>query len=432
MNMALLAPNKPSNQPNKLKQMLYKADTLILHMFIGRPVPPEKLVDREEIVSKLVRDLSNMKINPAYALLGYRRIGKSSILLKVKEELESKGLIVVYYDVKERLTDPETFLIDLQSEIFQAYSRHISIIEKVALKASELKKVTLQKITEIVSSIDEVGVEISPDGRITPKIHFEHKGRADYAELFRSVFRTADVIAKKSKRRVVLFLDEFQDITKLKEYKGLKNALDLYRGVLQTRENVCHVISGSRVHMLRSILEEHDSPLFQHFVPVFVGPLKEEDAMKLFSIIVEQKDLNLNKESINKGAKEAISLVGGHPYYIIMLAEVWDGKMSLDDVFCRLISAPTGSIYIYTNYVLAEDLGEAKGGPMLKRVVRTIALAGNAIEASEIARSVGKPQNYLEFYLQELIKYDVIRKVQRGLYEMGDKVVARCIAKNYA
>jgi hypothetical protein len=399
-------------------------------MYIGRPVPPDVMIDREEIVGKLVKELSNVKINPAYALLGYRRIGKTSILLKVKEELERKGLVVVYYDVKERLTDPESFLIDLQGEIFNAYRRHISFIRRAALKASELRKVMVQKISDILSSIDEVGVEISPDGTITPKMRFGNKGSFDYSNLFRSVFKTTDVIADRSHKRVILILDEFQDITKLNQYKGLKNVLDLYRGVLQKRGNVCHVISGSRVHMLQSVLDEHESPLFQHFVSEYVGELKNDDAMKLFSIIVKKRDLNVDQKLIDTTAREAITLVGGHPYYVIMLAQAWDGEKRLEETFNRLISAPVGPIYLYANYVLAEDLGDAKGGALLKKIIRTMALMGEPVEASEIATRVGKSQNYIEFYLQELLKYDMIRKVRRGVYELVDRVIGYCITKN--
>lgn len=411
-------------------------------MFIGRPIPPEKLVDREDIIGKLVENLSNPDINTSYAVLGYRRIGKSSILLKVKEQLEKKGLIVVYYDVKERLSDPESFLVDFQTEILQAYARHIGLMSKVAMKASQMRKTAFRKVADVVSSIDEIGVEISPNGTITPKIHLGEKKKADYARLFRSVFKTADVIAKKSKKRVVIILDEFQEITSLNEYKGFSgaNVLDLYRGVLQSRENVSHIISGSRVHMLRKILEDHESPLFQHFIPEFVGPMNEEDAAKLFMIIIEQRHLtNVSKETIEKTAKEAVALVGGHPYYIIMLAEAWNGKTKLLETYDRLIRAPAGSLYIYANYVMVEDLGMAKGGPFLKKIVKVIALAtsttdGNekkSIGASEIAKKVGKPQNYLEFYLEQLMKYDVITRVGRGEYEMLDRVICDCIAKNY-
>jgi len=399
-------------------------------VFIGKPVPAAVLIDRDEIVNKLVKDISNSRIHPSFALLGYRRIGKTSILLKVKEELERRELVVVYFDVKERATDPEGFLRDLEEELLSAYSNYLGGFQKVALKASGLPRAIAQKVIDLVSSVESFGVELSPDGTIMPKIKLGDKSEEDFAKLFRSVFKTADVIAERAKKRVVLIFDEFQDILRLKEYKGLKNVLDLYRGALQKRGNVCHIISGSRVHMLRSIFEEPGSPLFQHFTSETIGDLDESYATKLFSSVVENREIGVGKEELRKSGKKIFSLVGGHPYYIILLAEAWDGKSSLENTFERLIAAPTGSLYIYANYVIAEDLGKATGGPMLNKIVRVIAQEGKPMESSEIARKVGKPQNYIQSYLRHLSDYDVITRVDRGVYRLVDNVISRCIAKN--
>ena len=399
-------------------------------MFIGKPVPAAVLIDRDEIVNKLVKDISNSRIHPSFALLGYRRIGKTSILLKVKEELERRELVVVYFDVKERATDPEGFLRDLEEALLSAYSNYLGGFQKVALKASGLPRAIAQKVIDLVSSVESFGVELSPDGTIMPKIKLGDKSEEDFAKLFRSVFKTADVIAERAKKRVVLIFDEFQDILRLKEYKGLKNVLDLYRGALQKRGNVCHIISGSRVHMLRSIFEEPGSPLFQHFTSETIGDLDESYATKLFSSVVENREIGVGKEELRKSGKKIFSLVGGHPYYIILLAEAWDGKSSLENTFERLIAAPTGSLYIYANYVIAEDLGKATGGPMLNKIVRVIAQEGKPMESSEIARKVGKPQNYIQSYLRHLSDYDVITRVDRGVYRLVDNVISQCIAKN--
>jgi len=399
-------------------------------VFIGKPVPAAVLIDRDEIVNKLVKDISNSRIHPSFALLGYRRIGKTSILLKVKEELERRELVVVYFDVKERATDPEGFLRDLEEELLSAYSNYLGGFQKVALKASGLPRAIAQKVIDLVSSVESFGVELSPDGTIMPKIKLGDKSEEDFAKLFRSVFKTADVIAERAKKRVVLIFDEFQDILRLKEYKGLKNVLDLYRGALQKRGNVCHIISGSRVHMLRSIFEEPGSPLFQHFTSETIGDLDESYATKLFSSVVENREIGVGKEELRKSGKKIFSLVGGHPYYIILLAEAWDGKSSLENTFERLIAAPTGSLYIYANYVIAEDLGKATGGPMLNKIVRVIAQEGKPMESSEIARKVGKPQNYIQSYLRHLSDYDVITRVDRGVYRLVDNVISQCIAKN--
>ena len=50
-------------------------------------------------VEQIVGICTNEKINYAVALLGYRRIGKTTILAKAAEELDSRGVLVVYFDV---------------------------------------------------------------------------------------------------------------------------------------------------------------------------------------------------------------------------------------------------------------------------------------------------------------------------------------------
>ena len=67
-------------------------------MYIGRPAPPEEIVDRKDEVEQIVGMCTNEKINYAVALLGYRRIGKTTILAKTAEELDSRGVLVAYFD----------------------------------------------------------------------------------------------------------------------------------------------------------------------------------------------------------------------------------------------------------------------------------------------------------------------------------------------
>lgn len=410
-------------------------------MFVGKPAPPEFLIDRNAIVNKLVKDLSNPGIHPSFALVGYRRIGKTSILDKVKQELEKKGLIVVYFDVNERNADPESFLTDLETEILEEYKNHIDRFQRTKLKLSKAKNLVIQKISDVVSSIEEVGVEVSPDGTITAKIQFgqgkeDMNNKRDYSRQFRSVFKTADAVAEKSGKRVVLMLDEFQDLVKLNEFAGIRDVVGLYRGVLQRRGNVAHVISGSRVHMLRNMLDNKDSPLYQHFIVQDVKELDAADAQKLFTTVFKSKNPEYKskqgEEELDTRAREAVEIVGSNPFYLTVMAREWDGKAPLLEIFQALISSPTGTLYIYTSYVLAEDLGSAKGGPLLKKIVREMAVATNPIEASEIAKRVHKTQNYLQFYLDQLVKFDVIKSAGRGLYVLVDPVISHCLRKNYA
>jgi len=392
-------------------------------MYIGKPSPPAELVNRKHEVTELVANLSNPRVNYCYALTGYRRVGKSSILLKVKDELTKKGIITVYFDVKENASDPEFFLDQLGEAILVECRAFLTLRQSMKSKAKTLHK----QIVKAFSTLKGIGTEITfnPDGTwsVMPKIEFgEERGR-EYARPFKSVFNLSNELSDRVGRRIVVILDEFQDIMALAQFKGLKNIMDQFRGVLQSRGNVCYVISGSRVHMLEALLRDHSSPFYMHFKEMQVKELDKDFAKVLFSKTVLSR--GIVSDDLDRASEDAVRLVGGHPFYLMVLAEQWDGRTPLKEVLNRLLRGPTGPIYLYANYVLAEDLSKARGGPVLRRIV--IALAREPLTFSQIARAIQKRQTSIGFYLEQLSRFDVIRKDEAGRYLLVDRVIAESI-----
>ena len=400
-------------------------------MFLGEPAPPSELVDREQEVQTLVNDLSNPKVNYSHAVIGYRRIGKSSILKKVEFLLRQKGIPVVYFDVRRNLAEPETFLTSLQESIFNEYLRQLSGPKRVATSVQRVVERGARMITTLLSSkrLEGIGVELSTDPsgeiRIVPKLDFG-KGAPNYAKIFDAVFRSVPALAGKAKKKFVVILDEFQELEKLKRYRGLSNIIERFRGALQERGKlVSYVISGSRVHMLRTMIRDRNSPLFLHFKEVPVGPMQERYAKELFKKYVEAK--GTKGSIVDQAATEAYTLVGGHPFYIIALAEAWDGKRGVRDAFDGLLDLPTGAIKLYAEYVITEDIAEAQGGPILLTIMKALAVKGT-MSIGALAKAVGKPANYLQQYVGELLKFDVIVKEGKD-YSLTDGVIATYLRK---
>lgn len=396
-------------------------------MYIGKPQPPDELVDRKREVEEMVKNLSNPRLNYCYAVIGYRRIGKSSILLKVQAELSKKGIIAVYFDVKENMSDPEFFLDQFSKAVLAECRTYLTLRESIKSKAKDLGNAVRQQIVKAVASVKGMGAEftINADGTwsVMPKIEFGDQRGRDYAGPFKAVFGMPNELASKLGRRMVIILDEFQDMTALAQFRGLKNVLDQFRGVLQTRKNVCYVISESRVHMLEALLRDRTSPFYMHFKEMQVRELDENSAEVLFLKILRSRGIPTRHPSV--AAKEAVKLVGGNPFYIMILAEEWDARTGLRDAFEHVIQAPTGPIYLYVNYLLAEDLSKARGGPTLRQIV--VALAREPLTFSQIARAIKKNVTSIGFYLEQLQLYDVITKDEEGRYSLVDKVVAECV-----
>lgn len=387
---------------------------------VGKPAPSEDLVDREDEVKYLVSKMRSASINYNIATIGHRRIGKTSILLKVKDILsKNKKFVVVYFDVKKNMGDPKIFLNKLEKEIFDAYADKLGTLEKITAKAGKLSS-AVTKITSAITSmkIKSIGSDIRPDGTITPKIEFGDKV-ADYSTFFLSVFQTPTAFAKHSNLKFVVILDEFQEFEELNRYPGLKNIFSLFRSVIQERgKNVSFIISGSRVHMLESILGSGESPLFVHFERQVISEMNEINSIKLFNKYLKARKLGEN-DSI---AKIAYQLVGGQPFYLMAITEGWNRGEKVAETLNRLLTDPLGTLRLYTEYVLSEDLKVATGGPILKTILSALSDSDNGHSFSELAKKTGIPMNTISRYIPSLLTADLITQAG-GAIKIRDKVI---------
>ena len=62
---------------------------------IGSPVSPKELVDRKDEIKYLTTRMKSKSINYNIAVLGYRRVGKTSILKKLEDILSNDQKFVV-------------------------------------------------------------------------------------------------------------------------------------------------------------------------------------------------------------------------------------------------------------------------------------------------------------------------------------------------
>jgi len=115
-----------------------------------------------------------------------------------------------------------------------------------------------------------------------------------------------------------------------------------------------------------------------------------------------------------------MQLVGGHPYYLIMLAENRRSGENLTETYLRILTSTSGALNLYVNYILKEDLGSSTKEVRLMRILHAISRGKNS--ASQIAKQVRVKLSSLPFYLQELKQHDLIEK-NKGKYSLTDKIV---------
>lgn len=375
-------------------------------MIVGKP--PEDIVDRKEEVEKIVNTMLDTKANVNYALIGHRRIGKSTILGEVRRRLDKK-LITAYVDLGEYRYSPVDLAEKLTEELTQAYYNTLPTTSKIASKVksaltqlSEIKRVRAR----FIAGIDEHG---SPIIEIDPYVKDRDE---DYRKALTDVFEYANKISEASGSKVVIIIDEFQHIVEYKKYSDLKNILDVIRAVLERRKNVSFIVSGSRIHYLRNILAEGGSPLFGHFIILEIKELTKNYAVELF--------LKSQPAASKQDAERAFDLVGGHPFYLVMLGHAYKKTESLTDTYQELLTSTTGALYIYVNYIVTEDLGSDYKSTAYWKIL--VSLSTGEKTVSDIAKDASLKMTGLPKFLTRLIEYDLVQKTS-GKYSITDKII---------
>lgn len=65
--------------------------------FTLQPAVRENFVNREEIIEEITSTLTDKNVNMGFALVGPRRIGKTSILREVENRLKNRDDVVIIY-----------------------------------------------------------------------------------------------------------------------------------------------------------------------------------------------------------------------------------------------------------------------------------------------------------------------------------------------
>ncbi len=367
-------------------------------------------IDREEIVSQLVKSITSQSKPVNFGLIGARQIGKTSILREVMKRVGSRA-IVVNLDFSIYRFSPEDFAQEMMQDLTSEYAKRVGGVKKLISRASEIAR-SLQRLRRIRLSFSiDVDDQGKPSISIRPELA---EKRIDMRELIELAFAYTTKIAEESGVRVVVIIDEFQHFAEYSSYPELKGILDILRHFLDEKGDVSLVVSGSRIHFLTNILGNGGSPLFGRFTLVEVGELEEKDAIELY--------IKVSGQATQDEARRTYRLVGGHPFYILALAENKREGETPEDAYERLLFESTGALNLYARYVIAEDLGSHAKARQSRFLKILSAIRDRNVTASAISNETRIALTSIPWYLQQLTSYDFIQKTSEG-YGVKDRVL---------
>ena len=204
----------------------------------GVAVSDYNFIGREAETKRLMNDFRG-GIN--VILMSPRRLGKTSLVMRVCDKLKSEDIITVYLDI-----------FGCKSE-YEFYNRLASeVLRQTASKQSiwlEEAKDFLYRLTPKISFSPEPNSDFTLSLGITPKTHTPEE-----------VLEMAEKIAVKKGKHIVVCIDEFQQIGEMADSKQVQARM---RTVWQYQKHVSYCLFGSRHHLMSSIFLHRSMPFYQ-------------------------------------------------------------------------------------------------------------------------------------------------------------------------
>ncbi len=259
----------------------------------GKTVRANHFTNRENDAKKLKSNFEN-GINTT--LISPRRWGKSSLVEKVANQINSKKIIIVIIDL---------FPIRNEEEFYTHFST--AIIKATATKV-EARIATAKKYLKQISPKFTVGVDPANDFEVSLEWENIQKN-------YKEILQLPEKIAKGKRIKIIVCIDEFQNISNFNSPELFQKRL---RSEWQHQSHVTYCLYGSKQHMMMQLFERQSMPFYKFGEIMYLPKIEEKYWIKYITEAFEK-----TKKSISALlASQIAQMVKCHPYYVQQLAHL--------------------------------------------------------------------------------------------------------------
>lgn len=264
-------------------------------------VEGEHFTDRELETKRLQLNFEN-GVNSI--LISPRRMGKTSLVKKVKSLAESAKLKIVYVDIYKCRTEYE-FYEKYASAIIQATSTKM---EKMVADAKEFLLGVSPKI--VISP--EPTTEFSLSLGINPRTNTPEE-----------ILDLPEKIARKRDTQIVVCIDEFQQIGEMPDSLTLQKTI---RSVWQHHRHTSYCLFGSKQHLMSQLFYSRKMPFYQFGDMFFLRKIPSE---KWIPFIMSRFEV-VGRKISTELAEKICTTVDNYSAYVQQLA--WNVLTATDEV----------------------------------------------------------------------------------------------------
>ena len=368
------------------------------------PVVKEDFIDRDILLEEMYAELSNSESNVGYAILGKRRVGKTSIFKELERRLRKvKGIVPIYFSVWDLIEFTlREFCQKLSVEILEAYRPVLGL----GYRIRELLKTPTTMLRQILGKAQFKVIYKELEFLLSIDKEF------DKDRLIENTFTLPERLSKTIK--CILFIDEFPSILNLKvNNAGIgEPIIRKIRTIFEDWEKTSICISGSIRSTMSVAVLSSSSPFYRQLIIREIKPLEERWVRSL---------LLRNLPGISKEAiKEIYSFSNGIPFYIQFLGKMLEkrrGSISIKDIR----EVEWEFLSEEGNIIFKEEFEKLSS----KERLIILAISNGHYTPKNIAKEVGEKISNINRFLSYLKEKGEISREEKGVYRIEDPVFAR-------
>jgi AAA+ ATPase superfamily predicted ATPase len=232
-------------------------------------------------------------------LISPRRWGKSSLIHHIAQNKANKTLKFCLIDL---------FNIGTEEEF---YTQYLQVVMKAtATKLEQYKQYATEFLTQLKPNIT-LGTGV--DAEMGLELSFKPNGKSEI-----EILDIAQRIAEKQNTRIVVAIDEFQNIDSFTKSIPFQKKL---RATWQKHDRVSYTLYGSKRHLMHELFEKKEKPFYKFGDVMYLEKIAENEWVKFITAAYKRTEKSISKPQ----AKHIAQLMQNHPYYVQQFAfSLWE------------------------------------------------------------------------------------------------------------
>ena len=260
----------------------------------GRIVSDDDFTDRQQETRQLASNFISLTNT---AIISPRRWGKSSLVNRAIEVVSKTDSTILFVKIN-------AFKCETPQDFYELFARRIvesisSTSETLLANAKQFPSRLLPKIS-ITDPVGQYEMAFGVDVKNNP--------------IDESILDLPQQISEQKKKKVVICIDEFQQIGEFSQTEQFQKIL---RSHWQEQSNVAYILYGSKKHMMLKIFGEYKSPFYKFGDMMFLPKISRENWIEY----IGQRFRKSEKSIPDSVAGYIADLMENHPYYVQQLAQ---------------------------------------------------------------------------------------------------------------